>query len=166
MHFSQKHVCMPRHHCFCIFHESSLVCVVKGICWTFAMRICQCSGTPRGFKLCWNIFFLLKRWYESHKHLMLEEGEEACLLFPMSLELSVEDAAMILWCQNYGGAERSLPEKTHDWVSRCCDELSSSRWVVQCSPSKKSSAVNILEDLLDLELLFSSVQGREWILHM
>ena len=34
-----------------------------------------------------------------------KEGKEACLLFPMSLELSVVDAAMILWCQNYGRAQ-------------------------------------------------------------
>ena len=45
------------------------------------------------------------------------------------------------------------PKKTHDWVRRTPD-------VVMSALSKKSSAVNILEDLLDLELLWSSIQGR------
>ena len=83
---------------------------------------------------------------------MLWEGKEACLLFPMSLELSVEEAAMILWCQNYGRAQREEDSRLGEEDSRCCDECS--------AQSEKSSAVNKLEDLLDLELLWSSIQGH------
>ena len=47
-----------------------------------------------------------------------------------------------------------LPEKTHDWVRRTPDVVTSAR-------SEKSSAVNILDHLLDLELLWRSIQGRD-----
>ena len=61
-----------------------------------------------------------------------------------------------LWLAAQQSLERetSLPETTHDWVRRSPDVVMSAR-------SKKSSAVNILEeDLLDLQLLWSSIQGR------
>ena len=89
---------------------------------------------------------------------MLKEGKEACLLFPMSLELSVVDPAMILWWQNYGSAQLGERDESAREDSRL---VRRSPDVVMSARSKKSSAVNILEeDLLDLQLLWSSIQGR------
>ena len=127
---------------FAYFMRAGLVCgkrYLLSICYAFVnawprQDVAESSWTWRlpSKRMCskthWRkstLFFCWKRWVERCKHLMLWEGKEACLLFPMSLELSVEEAAMILWCQNYGRAQRDSSEKTHDWVRRTPDVVMS-----------------------------------------
>ena len=173
MHFSQRHVCCL-YIClatsvFAYFIRAGLVCVAKGICLTFAMHLSMLRhATEVSRQKPWfknskvpkaETFFLAEkeRWASQASYAQGREG--SVLVIPdesrvVSWGPSDDSLVAELWLTAQLG-ERDDSAREDSRLGRRSPD------VVMSARSKKSSAVNILEeDLLHLQLLWSSIQGR------